>query len=422
MNEEAIKAAYDLFVRTGYQDTIDDFKSLISTNEDARKAAYDLFKRTGYADSFDDFNSLMGVGGVASAPVQPLKKKEEPKPLPWAAPKEEPSSPLFPKQKQQEPSRFLESMPGERLSAFQRPQPVEPQDKVDEYIDKFPTEIVNYDEGDAVTKLQYLYGDLGFKFNEAIPGVDAVEVVAPNGDKRTFGWDAFTDAGDKEIAQEFKSFIRQNTKAKGNESNLNKFYSGQINKLVNNKDVERKIKDLSVEQDEINNFIKSYNVNSKFIGGKLNTLNPSSPEYKVYQEQLKAIETQRADYESRAAKLEDNKGKINQAIGEYIDNQGKIGSYAKALGQGYTEGMGRVIAGGVQIFTDYVVAPFLDARETTDAKDRFANAAELLGYSERTESDILKKYGQEKVDEIYDKATDILKKQVKYGIDRKSVV
>ena len=75
MNEEAIKAAYNLFVRTGYQDTIDDFKSLISTNEDARKTAYDLFKRTGYADSFDDFNSLMGVGGVASAPVQPLKKK-----------------------------------------------------------------------------------------------------------------------------------------------------------------------------------------------------------------------------------------------------------------------------------------------------------------------------------------------------------
>jgi hypothetical protein len=421
MNEEAIKAAYDLFARTGYQDTIDDFKSLISTNEDARKTAYDLFKRTGYADSFDDFNSLMGVGGVAPAPVQPLKKKEEPKPLPWAqkpvqkeAP-QEPSSPLFPKQKQPEPSPLLESISGERLSAFQR-QPVKPQDKVDEYIDKFPTEIVDYDEGDAVTKLEYLYGDLGFKFKEAQPGIDAVEVEAPDGSKETFSWDSFTKGGDMATSDKFKSFIKQKVKGPSNTGNLNKFYSGQINKLVNNKDVERKIKDLSVEQDEINNFIKSYNVNSKFIGDKLNTLNPSSPEYKVYQEQLKAIETQRADYESRAAKLEDNKGKINQTIGEYIDNQGKIGSYAKALGQGYTEGMGRVISGGIQIFTDFVVAPFLDARETTDVKDRFANAAELLGYSERTEADILKKYGQEKVDEIYDKATDILKKQVKYGM------
>jgi hypothetical protein len=281
MNEQAIKDAFDLFVANGYTKTIDDFKQLIIDNPTARKDAYDLFVANGYQKGEEDFNSLMGVGGVAPTPVQPLKKKEEPKPLPWAqkpvqkeAP-QEPSSPLFPKQKQPEPSPLLESISGERLSAFQR-QPVKPQDKVDEYIDKFPTEIVDYDEGDAVTKLQYLYGDLGFKFKEAQPGIDAVEVEAPDGSKETFSWDSFTKGGDIATSDKFKSFIKQKVKGPSNTGNLNKFYSGQINKLVNNKDVERKIKDLSVEQDEINNFIKSYNVNSKFIGDKLNTLNPSS--------------------------------------------------------------------------------------------------------------------------------------------------
>lgn len=48
MNEEAIKDAYNLFVRTGYTQDINAFKQLIGSNPEALQDAYNLFVRTGY--------------------------------------------------------------------------------------------------------------------------------------------------------------------------------------------------------------------------------------------------------------------------------------------------------------------------------------------------------------------------------------
>ena len=47
MNEQAIKTAYDLFVKDGYTDSIDDFKILMQQNPQGRQAAYELFVADG---------------------------------------------------------------------------------------------------------------------------------------------------------------------------------------------------------------------------------------------------------------------------------------------------------------------------------------------------------------------------------------
>ena len=62
MNEQAIKTAYDLFVKDGYTDSIDDFKILMQQNPQGRQAAYELFVADGYQDQIQDFDSLMGIG------------------------------------------------------------------------------------------------------------------------------------------------------------------------------------------------------------------------------------------------------------------------------------------------------------------------------------------------------------------------
>jgi uncharacterized protein YbcI len=61
MNEQAIRDAYDLFVKNGYSDSIDDFKKLIASNNEALTDSYNLFKDNGYGDSIDDYKSLMGL-------------------------------------------------------------------------------------------------------------------------------------------------------------------------------------------------------------------------------------------------------------------------------------------------------------------------------------------------------------------------
>lgn len=77
MNEQALQDAYNLFVQQGYKKSIDDFKTLISTNQDALNDSYNLFASQGYNKSVNDYKALIGIGAPAAAPKAeaPLKKK-----------------------------------------------------------------------------------------------------------------------------------------------------------------------------------------------------------------------------------------------------------------------------------------------------------------------------------------------------------
>ena len=120
MNEQAIIDSYNLFVKNGYTDSIEDFKKLIASNPQALSDSYNLFKNNGYGDSIDDYKSLMGlaadkkkvdtvspsaVGSLVSPKIEravaestgikpqmlgPAPKKEEPTPI-----STEPEKPYF---------------------------------------------------------------------------------------------------------------------------------------------------------------------------------------------------------------------------------------------------------------------------------------------------------------------------------------
>lgn len=61
MNEQALQDSYKLFTETGYNGSLEDYKTLLSENEEARSDAHNLFTNTGYNGSLDDFNTLVGV-------------------------------------------------------------------------------------------------------------------------------------------------------------------------------------------------------------------------------------------------------------------------------------------------------------------------------------------------------------------------
>ena len=62
MNEKAINDGYKYFVETGYQGTIDDYKTLLNTNGDAVNDTYKYFVNTGYKGTVNDFVTLFGIG------------------------------------------------------------------------------------------------------------------------------------------------------------------------------------------------------------------------------------------------------------------------------------------------------------------------------------------------------------------------
>jgi hypothetical protein len=68
MNEEAVKYAFDLFVRDGYKGDLEKFQKLLATNQEALDYSFTLFERDGYKGGKDKYKGLMGLGEV-TAPV-----------------------------------------------------------------------------------------------------------------------------------------------------------------------------------------------------------------------------------------------------------------------------------------------------------------------------------------------------------------
>jgi hypothetical protein len=77
MNEEAVKTAYDLFVKDGYNKDLNSFKKLMQTNEEARGVAHDLFVQDGYNKDINSFSKLMGVGLTMEQPAAQVKPAVE---------------------------------------------------------------------------------------------------------------------------------------------------------------------------------------------------------------------------------------------------------------------------------------------------------------------------------------------------------
>ena len=61
MNEEALRDSYNLFVAEGYEGSIEEFSSLLSSNPEALKDSYSLFQREGYEQPIEDYEMLIGV-------------------------------------------------------------------------------------------------------------------------------------------------------------------------------------------------------------------------------------------------------------------------------------------------------------------------------------------------------------------------
>jgi len=413
MNEQAIKDAYDLFVSNGYSKSIEEFKQLMGSNPTARKDAFDLFVSNGYSKQQSDFDILMGV-----QPQEGLdfKKKEESvlpqeqiqnqgqnleQSLPWLRqPKQQPKEEkLFP---------FLESTSSTPSSESARqfdftegiqkfnPKTYVAPDKIDQSISRLSQDIVDLDEGDAVNKLKYLFGDLGFSFEEAGAGHDAIKVISPTGKTTELNWDTFTSGGDKLVLDQLQNFLRSEAKQKGNEQNIENFYKKENDKFFNQKEVDDEIKNLSNKETEINNFVKRYSIQGAALQKEMDKLNsyPESGRDALYesrkadiQQKINDLETERKTYLSEAQDYEQTKSSLSKAVGKYIENQETLGSTARALGHGYLSGAGRQIAGGVDIFMDFVAFPFMKyakggVTEMPDYKKRFAVAAKEMGLSE----------------------------------------
>jgi hypothetical protein len=77
MDEKALEVAYKLFVKDGYNKSIGDFKTLVSTNPKALDVSYKLFVKDGYNGDISKYKNLLGVGELETIGTPKIKKKEQ---------------------------------------------------------------------------------------------------------------------------------------------------------------------------------------------------------------------------------------------------------------------------------------------------------------------------------------------------------
>jgi len=340
MNEEAINDGYKYFVETGYQGTIDDYKTLLNTNGDAVNDTYKYFVNTGYKGTVNDFVTLFGIGekknpvgngtGEEEVMVSSIEDIQEPgssepslqptnaevdSALTEGAPEfdveeteEEtinigqgnqvnPEDLIKPQTlKGYEPeswgglkSLITQSTQEERsdpnykgLFKIDTTEEVveQPSDFFDESLQQITPDLISKTEENVVPLMNYHFNDYGFTFTEADFTGDEMTVSAANGETLKVELDALFFKG--KYSDELKQFLQDNKEESTKLHQLEAGYVKKQQKIQGEQDVENMVKDLTTETNALRDEYSEYLMAKNFYDK--NNLSDMDPNEVVYVE------------------------------------------------------------------------------------------------------------------------------------------
>ena len=357
--------------------------------------------------------------GGPSASSVPLWLQNQEQPKPTVAEETLPFMPAKPKSMSLGSARVPEPGP---IFGVENPEFKEPE-KIDKTLARLETSLVDTDEEQATEKLKYLFGDLGFTFDQAGVGYDAITVTSPTGKQLDLSWDTFTKGGDEAVLTELKDFISKESKAPSNVDKLQKYYDESNKKFVDQREINETIATLSKKSDDINGFIKSYSVKRDALE-KESQLLSDTPEnlrdanwnsrYNSFLENADKLESERLSVVEYQNNFEVNKADIDNAVGKYMQTEEKMGWWGGLLLDSFLKGQGRVASSATALFIDGIVNIMPTESLTGDYPARFVDAAKKLGYKVEDYQKLKTSLSEDQIEEINDKVDDELKKQLKY--------
>jgi len=199
-------------------------------------------------------------------------------------------------------------------------------------------DLIDRDEGDATTRLKYLFGDYGFKFDKAGAGYDAIKVTAPNGKVLDLSIDRFTDKGDIESSNELKSFIDSN-KPKINKvvSEYDKYYK----KYTNQKEVDESLSSIRKDQSALREEQKNLSIDIIKTKAQEEELkkNPNPEMLSQLYEKKQEIAKRAAVLEQKQSLNKTNDDRLNEAVGKYVKSTSDQGTWYGAIGSKLLDGV-----------------------------------------------------------------------------------
>jgi hypothetical protein len=303
-----------------------------------------------------------------------------------------------------------------------KPEFKEPE-KIDKNLARLETSLVDMDEEQATEKLKYLFGDLGFTFDQAGYGYDAITVTSPSGKKLDLSWDNFSSKQDEYVLGQLTDFISKESKAPSNAAKLEKYYEESNKKFVDQREINETIATLSKKSDDVNKLIKGYVVKRDALENEGKVLE-ETPEnlrdanwesrYNNFVENVNKLEEERLSVVDYQNNFEGNKSDIDMAVGKYMQTEEKMGWWGGVLLNSLLKSGGRVAASGTALFIDGIVNIMPTESLTGDYPERFVDAAKKLGYKVEDYKKLKTSLSEDQIEEINDKVDDELKKELKY--------
>ena len=279
--------------------------------------------------------------------------------------------------------------------------------------------------------MQYQFGDLGFKFEEAGATGDFMDVIAPNGKKIQVSLDNFLDSSSEAEANKLQKFIKDNTPQKGLFV-LEQTMREQDKKFNSQKQVDDEIQKVNNDVTALNAKQKNFLLeksryeaeaaelektpaaqrNTPEFNNKLNQLEEKRISLN---EQVKSILTEEETIKLKGQSLE-------KAVGKYSVAKAKQGTWGGGIWDSFLGGIGKMASAAASTTIDIMteVAPAGFGMSPKDLKDVTIEKAAKIGVAppEANQSidDWKKTLTPEQLDDWENEIDDYIKKSLKKEI------
>ena len=222
-------------------------------------------------------------------------------------------------------------------------------------------ELIDFDEDYIAPQLNYMFGNYGFKFEQALPGQEAIEVVAPNGKRKVISVDTFSDKKDLESSNELKAFIEQNKPKIVSMANQ---YSQYERKFNSEEEVAKSFKMINEEANALAQEQRSVAERYAAVQKEMEYL--STPAAKLspdYAERLAKFNTDSQEVNSSIKQLSAKESdvivkqrKLDKSVGMYTEMKSEQGGIFGAMYNAAVGSVGSSAAAKVSVFNDLVTA------------------------------------------------------------------
>ena len=215
----------------------------------------------------------------------------------------------------------------------------------------------------VVPKMNYMFGPLGFTFEESGMTGDYMTVVAPNKKQVEISLNNLSQSDNAEQATKLKNFIASNATEIPHIEKIAAKYAGTNIKLNSEKDVESAVSIINNQYNTLNAEASSFAKEYKSFEDEIANFNStpeellSTPEYVEKRKNLEAklleINTKRQTIINKESNIQAQKANLEKTVGKYSDMKAQQGTWVGATYTWLGEGLSTIGGGLTNLALDF---------------------------------------------------------------------